>query len=60
MQVGQNELMIKIKRSDLKQVNILALDFHWADNIAKIGDITEFFKNGDNAPERRANYRFNQ
>jgi len=59
-QVGQNKLMIRVKRADMKQNDKLAFDFHWADNIAKIGDITEFFLNGDNAPERRANYRFQQ
>jgi hypothetical protein len=47
-----------VNRSDLTPGNKLAFDFHWADNIGKIGDITEFFLNGDNAPERRANYRF--
>lgn len=57
-QVGQNRLMIQVKRVDLNQNEKLAFDFHWADNIAKIGDITEFFLNGDSAPERRANYRF--
>lgn len=57
-QVDKNKLMIKIKRSELNQSEKLAFDFHWADNIVKIGDITEFFLNGDNAPERRANFRF--
>ena len=50
--------MIKVKRSDLSKNEKLAFDFHWADNIQKLGDITEFLINGDNAPERRANYRF--
>ena len=58
IQVSQNKLMIQARRVDLNQNEKLAFDFHWADNIAKIGDITEFFLNGDNAPERRANYRF--
>ncbi len=58
LQVSKNKLMIRVERSDLGGTDILAFDFHWADNIAKIGDITEFFRNGDNAPERRANYRF--
>jgi hypothetical protein len=60
IQIGQNKLMIQVKRSDLGQEGKLAFDFHWADNIGKIGDITGFFLNGDNAPERRANYRFQQ
>ncbi len=58
--VNQNKLMIKVKRKDLIVSEKLAFDFHWADNIAKIGDIREFFLNGDNAPERRANYRFQE
>jgi hypothetical protein len=57
---NRNKLMIKVKRSDIGQGDKLAFDFHWADNISKIGDISEFFLNGDNAPERRANYRFQQ
>ena len=35
------------------------LDFHWADNIQTLNNITEFFINGDNAPDRRFNYRYN-
>jgi hypothetical protein len=57
-QASQNKLMVSVNRADLTPGNKLAFDFHWADNIGKIGDITEFFMNGDNAPERRANYRF--
>jgi len=59
-QKRDNKLMIKVNRADLNLKGNLAVDFHWADNIEKIGDITEFFINGDNAPERRANYRFQQ
>ncbi len=56
-QVNQNKLMIQVNRVALNQNGKLAFDFHWADNIGIIGDITEFFLNGDSAPERRANYR---
>lgn len=52
-----NELMIEIPRKRLHEESV-AIDFHWADNIQKLGDINEFFLNGDNAPERRSNYRF--
>ena len=38
----------------------VSLDFKWADNIQKRGDITEFFINGDVAPERRFNYRYKE
>jgi hypothetical protein len=55
---SQNKLMIQMPRTYLNSHSTLAFDFHWADNIGQIGDITEFFLNGDNAPERRANYRF--
>jgi hypothetical protein len=59
-QANRNKLMIKVKRPDISKNEKLAFDFHWADNIMKIGDISEFLLNGDNAPERRANYRFVQ
>ena len=51
--------MISIKRQHLEHDNKLSFDFHWADNIKEIGDISEFSLNGDSAPDRRANYRFN-
>jgi hypothetical protein len=54
-----NELMIAIPRKHLKGDSV-AIDFHWADNIQKMNDITEFFLNGDNAPERRSNYRYHE
>jgi hypothetical protein len=57
-QKKENKLMLKLDRKDLNWNEKLAFDFHWADNIEKIGDIKEFFQNGDSAPERRANYRF--
>ena len=59
IQVKNNKLMISIKRHHLEHNNKLSFDFHWADNIKVIGDISEFSLNGDNAPERRANFRFN-
>jgi hypothetical protein len=59
-QVSGNNLMVRVKRLDVDPAGKLAFDYHWADNIQKIGDITEFFLNGDNAPERRSNYRFQQ
>jgi hypothetical protein len=52
-----NELMIAIPREELHEGPV-AMDFHWADNIQKVNDITEFFLNGDSAPERRSNYRY--
>jgi hypothetical protein len=36
----------------------VTLDFHWADNIQSLDDISEFGRNGDSAPNRRWNYRY--
>jgi hypothetical protein len=54
-----NQLMLSIPRSYFKS-DRLAFDFHWADNIQQLGDINEFLLNGDQAPSRRANYRFEE
>lgn len=35
-----------------------AFDFHWADNIQGFSDVSELGVNGDSAPNRRWNYRF--
>jgi len=35
-----------------------AFDFHWADNLGRLGDITQFALSGDSAPNRRFNYRY--
>ncbi len=35
-------------------------DFHWADSVQKLGDVTEFGINGDSAPDRRFNYHFEE
>jgi len=35
-----------------------ALDFHWADNVQSLDDISEFGLHGDSAPNRRWNYRY--
>jgi hypothetical protein len=32
--------------------------FHWSDNSQHLEDITDFFLNGDSAPDRRFNYHF--
>ncbi len=54
-----NEMMIAIPRQLMNEQQV-TLDFHWADNIQKLDDINEFFLNGDNAPDRRFNYRFTE
>lgn len=54
-----NELMVRVPRTYFKG-DKLAFDFHWADNIQALGDINEFLLNGDQAPSRRANYRYEE
>jgi hypothetical protein len=52
--------MIVIPKDILGIKGKAAFDFHWADNIQKLGDISEFSLHGDSAPDRRSNYRFNE
>lgn len=58
--VSQNRLELRLPRSviGMASTSDLWFDFHWADNIQK-ADISEFGINGDSAPNRRFNYRFN-
>ena len=60
LQTKGNKLMLAIPRTIFGESAKVAFDFHWADNIQKLGSIDEFFNNGDSAPERRANYRFEE
>ena len=53
-----NELMLAVPRPPLGEEAEVAFDFHWSDNTALDGDLSDFFLDGDNAPERRANYRY--
>lgn len=59
---SNNELELAIPREalGLKPNCKIGFDFKWADNIQKLYDINEFFINGDVAPERRFNYRYNE
>lgn len=52
------ELRIPRELLGLGKIGPAAFDFHWADNIQKEGDITEFAVSGDSAPNRRFNYRY--
>ena len=57
--VNGNGLELAIPRALVGQKDKTpAFDFHWADNIQKFDDISEFGINGDSAPNRRWNYRF--
>lgn len=53
------ELEIAIPRSLIEMSGNLgaSFDFHWQDNMQGL-DISEFFVNGDSAPDRRFNYRY--
>ncbi len=52
----QMELGIPIR--DLGVDPLSTVDFHWADNFQKDGDILDFYVSGDNAPDGRYKYRF--
>ncbi len=57
--VKGNGMEIALPRALVNQKqNPPAFDFHWADNIQNFGDISELGVNGDSAPNRRWNYRF--
>ena len=57
--VSGNAMELAVPRKLLRQTAAKpAFDFHWADNVQKLDDISEFGVNGDSAPNRRWNYRF--
>ena len=57
--VNGNGLELAIPRKFLGMDKELpALDFHWVDNIEAFSDVSELGVNGDSAPNRRWNYRF--
>jgi len=57
--VRGNAMELAISRKLIQQAAATpAFDFHWADNIQKLDDISEFGVNGDSAPNRRWNYRY--
>ena len=54
-----NELELGVSLSLLRQpAGKVRFDFHWADNVQRLNTVTEFFINGDSAPDRRFNYRY--
>ena len=54
-----NQMQIELPRKMINQTGEnISFYFHWADNIQKLNDITEFFISGDSAPDRRFNYWF--
>lgn len=57
--VNGNGLELSVPRSLIHQSEKTpALDFHWADNIQSFTDVSELGVNGDSAPNRRWNYRY--
>ena len=56
--VNGNEMEIAVPRSALTVGDKPNFYFHWVDNIQAIDDITEFFKHGESAPERRYNFHY--
>jgi hypothetical protein len=57
--VNGNGLELAIARSLIGQKGKTpAFDFHWADNIQGFEGASEFGVNGDSAPDRRWNYRY--
>lgn len=60
MKISGKQLMLSVPRAIMASQNKIAFNFHCADNIARIGDIQEFFTHGDNAPSRRANYHYSE
>jgi len=59
-EVSGKEMELSIPRSalNLAEPNVVAIDFHWADNIQDTNDIIEFAVSGDSAPNRRFKYRY--
>jgi len=58
--VKGKDLELALPRSLFGDDPVLRFDFKWADNQQKDGDIVEFAINGDSAPDRRFNYRYDQ
>jgi hypothetical protein len=57
--VNGNGMELSIPRSLAGEPDALpAFDFHWADNIQHMDDVSALGVHGDNAPNRRWNYRY--
>lgn len=56
--VSGNKLELRLPLKLISTKPVPAFDFHWADNLQRWNDISEFFLNGDSAPDRRFNYRY--
>jgi hypothetical protein len=58
--VKGTDLELALPRSLFGTAPLLRFDFKWGDNQQKDGDMVEFAINGDSAPDRRFNYRYDQ
>lgn len=61
LQVAGRELQLAVPRAALGLAagrTRLAIDFKWADNLQRPGDVLDFYVSGDVAPEGRFNYRY--
>ncbi len=58
--VKGKDLELALPRSLFGAGPNLRFDFKWGDNQQKDGDMLEFALNGDSAPDRRFNYRYDQ
>jgi hypothetical protein len=56
---AENELELSVAKSLIGASSPAPrIDFHWADNIKSLTDVTELFVNGDSAPDRRFDFRY--
>lgn len=57
-----NELHLALPRTalELKSNEDVSLDFKWADNLQKPGDVLDFCLHGDAAPDGRFSFRFGE
>ncbi len=60
VRVAGNELQLAIPRAalGLPRGTRTTIDFKWADNLQRPGEIMDFYVSGDVAPEGRFNYRY--
>ena len=56
--VNGNGMELSIPRATIGETGKTAYDFHWADNIQRLDDVSDLGVNGDSAPNRRWNYRY--
>ncbi len=59
VRANENELHFAIPRTAIGlPADRIAIDFKWADNLQRPGDIMDFYLSGDVAPEGRFTYRY--